>query len=289
MKVKSLIYRFRDIDKLLSEKYAELDKQTIYFSAYEDLNDPMEGLMLITWDGDIIAWQGLFKHYILCLERTFTLYRLEASLDKLKSGINIYLNNFDLPTEQYKNLCNELEKEWLCQDVVIKMVEVFSQIKVSQNELNVLLKNTHLIALSIIVNVHYKYKMIGNKEKVAFEKLNKDSEQILRGLDDYLMIKNKREEECQISFEKVMLLKEEFELVNSYKDNVLDEKYKFLMHNFVEEYVQKISSLVYPECYTACFSRSYKNSAMWGHYADKHKGVCLIFNTEVKEKVESIS
>lgn len=289
MKVKSLIYRFRDIDKLLNEKYAELDKQTIYFSAYEDLNDPMEGLMVVTWDGDDIAWQGLFKHYILCLERTFTLYRLEAPLDKLKSGINIYLTDFDLPTEQYKNLCNELEKEWLCQDVVIKMIEVFSQRKVNQNELSVFLKNTHLIALSTIMNVHHKYNLIGDKEKVAFEKLNKGAEQILSGLDAYLMIKDAGEEECQISFETVMLLKEEFELVNSYKDNALEEKYKFLMHNFAEEYVQQISRLVYPECYTACFSRSYKNSAMWGHYADKHKGVCLIFNTELKEQVESIS
>lgn len=26
-----------------------------------------------------------------------------------------------------------------------------------------------------------------------------------------------------------------------------------------------------------CFSADYKNSAMWGHYADSHKGVCLEF------------
>ena len=30
-----------------------------------------------------------------------------------------------------------------------------------------------------------------------------------------------------------------------------------------------------------CFSRSVSSAAMWGHYADKHKGVCLVFSLPV--------
>ena len=33
-------------------KFQELEKQTIYFASPEELNDPMEGLRDIVWDGD---------------------------------------------------------------------------------------------------------------------------------------------------------------------------------------------------------------------------------------------
>lgn len=32
-----------------------------------------------------------------------------------------------------------------------------------------------------------------------------------------------------------------------------------------------------------CFSADYKNSAMWGHYADSHKGVCIEFEFKAKK------
>ena len=47
-------YRFRSIDTLLG-KHSELEKQTIYFASPDDLNDPMEGLRNIVWNGDRIA------------------------------------------------------------------------------------------------------------------------------------------------------------------------------------------------------------------------------------------
>ena len=56
-------FRFRSIDALLG-KFQELEKQTIYFASPEELNDPMEGLRDIVWDGDKIVWTNFFKHYV---------------------------------------------------------------------------------------------------------------------------------------------------------------------------------------------------------------------------------
>ncbi|MNJ43944.1 hypothetical protein D3C77_389730 [compost metagenome] len=32
-----------------------------------------------------------------------------------------------------------------------------------------------------------------------------------------------------------------------------------------------------------CFSRSYESPVQWGHYAEKHKGICIGFDVEVDE------
>ena len=37
-----------------------------------------------------------------------------------------------------------------------------------------------------------------------------------------------------------------------------------------------------------CFSADYKNSAMWGHYADSHKGVCIEFEFKAQRDKEKL-
>lgn len=50
--------------------------------------------------------------------------------------------------------------------------------------------------------------------------------------------------------------------------------------NFPEGYVRNIERLVYPDWYTACFTKDFKNSAVWGTYGDRHQGVCLKFRVK---------
>ena len=74
-------FRFRSIDALLG-KHRELEEQTIYFASPEELNDPMEGLQDIVWNGDEIVWTNFFKHYIFCLNRSCLVLRLIDSYQK---------------------------------------------------------------------------------------------------------------------------------------------------------------------------------------------------------------
>ncbi len=66
------MYRFRGIDKLLGRE--ELENQEIYFSDIESLNDPLEGIMDIIWQGDRIAWTNFFRNYLFCLKETFLIF-----------------------------------------------------------------------------------------------------------------------------------------------------------------------------------------------------------------------
>ncbi|MBD5166627.1 MAG: DUF2971 domain-containing protein [Helicobacter sp.] len=34
---------------------------------------------------------------------------------------------------------------------------------------------------------------------------------------------------------------------------------------------------MYPESYVACFMEKVRNSSIWGHYGDGHRGICLMF------------
>lgn len=51
-------------------------------------------------------------------------------------------------------------------------------------------------------------------------------------------------------------------------------------------YIAQLKELIYPEAYMVCFSKVADNSAMWGNYADNHKGVCLIYEAEDGIQIE---
>ena len=50
--------------------------------------------------------------------------------------------------------------------------------------------------------------------------------------------------------------------------------------DFPMVYLKEIERLLWPKWYTACFTKHYHNSSVWGHYACDHKGVCLIFESK---------
>ena len=63
----------------------------------------------------------------------------------------------------------------------------------------------------------------------------------------------------------------------------------FICFDFPEAYLQKLETLLYPQWYVATFSKDFQNSSMWGHYADNHKGVCLIFESEIVDNANNIT
>lgn len=56
-------------------------------------------------------------------------------------------------------------------------------------------------------------------------------------------------------------------------ENSLNDEYYF--SNILYEYINEIIKGAYG---ISCFTRNPKNLKMWSHYADSHKGVCLIFD-----------
>ncbi|MCB2300123.1 DUF2971 domain-containing protein [Clostridium tagluense] len=63
----------------------------------------------------------------------------------------------------------------------------------------------------------------------------------------------------------------------------------FIISEFPEYFITKLESELYPNWYVACFMTENKNSAVWGHYGDSHKGVCLKFKTNTKGEDKLLS
>ena len=76
----SYFYRFRSARGLL-EQFQELERQEIFFSAPDQLNDPMEGFRDVVWGGDAIAWRCHLKHYVLCLMETISTFIIAGRYD----------------------------------------------------------------------------------------------------------------------------------------------------------------------------------------------------------------
>ena len=50
--------------------------------------------------------------------------------------------------------------------------------------------------------------------------------------------------------------------------------------DFPRTYITELEDLVYPEGFVVCFSGKNDDSSMWGNYADNHKGVCLVYESD---------
>jgi hypothetical protein len=104
-------YRFRSVNALF-DKWNELDKQEIFFSAPEALNDPVESFKDLFWRGDHIVWRNLFRHYLLCLLKTiFTAVLLGKDYEPdIPKGL-ILAGKADLPDApirtMYERICTE--------------------------------------------------------------------------------------------------------------------------------------------------------------------------------------
>lgn len=280
-----MLYRFRDINHLIG-KYEELKKQEIYFASQNELNDPLEGMMQIIWDGDEIAWRGLINNYLLCLEHTFTLYRLGASIEELMD-IPVFKTSDDLQTKAYSNLYDEIKKEFFKKTEVNRFINSIGKhdIIILQNELLFFLRHFHTEAIEIVIKAHHKNGLISDEEMRRVSKLNTSKEvDMSKVIDAFIKEKTDKNEKQKELFGFLSFIYEQYVLemqtVVYGNFNEMQRRWMFINQGFIEKYVECLTKLIYPNCFVSCFSQGYSNSSMWGNYADGHKGVCLIFETK---------
>jgi len=148
------MYRFRKIENLLGER-EELVKQEIYFSDIASLNDPMEGFREYFWSGDLVVWKNLLRHYLLCLEHVCLLAYLKEELFT-PEDIPVFLEEEELPTEQYKQMFREICGRFFEIEGVNDYLEFLdsSPRKISREELYHHLRSMHLLAFDIITEIY---------------------------------------------------------------------------------------------------------------------------------------
>ncbi len=271
------IYRFRSIDKLLCEPFNELAQQTIFFSAPQDLNDPVEGFRDIVWLGDRILWTNLFKHYTYCL--------CDTVLNVYRRGRDFSLEDYPIQTTRRWGKPPTLQALFPFQSAWTKFRHECQLDKVAEriaareggirrDELLYYLLDLHdgcMKAISETLASTGSPTLSGCRPEALHHR-----ETWLRGDDDF-------EEDLltELDFQGIRLqLLRDLSSERSQTIPKLSESVVMLLAlDFPSAYVDALSGLLWPPWYVACFTRNPNSISMWSHYADAHTGACLIFDT----------
>ena len=286
--MENLFYRFRTIEQLL-DKYDELENQEIYFARPDELNDPMEGYRDFIWQGDTIIWKSFIKHYLLCLERMCSILALSGEKYEMSADqIPVFIVEDDFPTPQYKELFNKITDCFFQHTELNDLVTLLASrsTPIRRNELILLLSAMHPIALKVILTEFESAGFISQRisDRQFADHLLKDiiNSKFIESLEETLLKEAEAENAINILFDAYKTIQDQTDLIHRYSGMIDNSKKNnnLVQLEFPEIYVKQLEKLVYPPWYTACFMSDCRNSSIWGHYADNHKGVCLIFRTE---------
>lgn len=284
------MYRFRPIESLLG-KYKELENQEIYFATPEELNDPMEGLKDIYWAGDSIVWKNLIINYTKSLERIFTLtILLNEEKEITDNDILVSQNLLHFKTPQIESQTNKIIEKVFNVKFIRELPTNLEkrQSPVRRAELLTYFQLIHSFILNSISEVFYDNGLIS---KLQF---HQNLDKITKVIDEAGNLPetiNKLEDENSINqaenfFNAISLYIQSFSLVSQYHNSNAKKKSNafFLTSEFPNKFISKLESEIYPPWYSASFLSKNKNSAIWGHYGNNHKGVCLKFKTKENKK-----
>lgn len=297
-----LLYRYRTVENALKE----IENGTFHFASRKELNDPLEGYVSVYWKGDKAAWEGIFRNYICSTYYAITMYLLAADENiLLHNTLILDVYGFDdIPLgEVYKNIGDKFIKDVDVQQLANLYGSRAS--KVQCDELRMVLQLLHSKALAIcirrcledgIIPEDEGTKLLEIFEKTGQQKLPEELYQFLLA-NSYELFSAKK-------------LKDVFEDITTYQyvenglnsdmfiaENTPDgggekedasqrRKWMTIAVDFPKVYVEQMKELIYPEGFIVCFSKKNNDSAMWGGYANNHRGVCLIYETDENQAIK---
>lgn len=295
------LYHYRPIESALKE----IRESTFHFASKQELNDPVEGFVSVYWQADKAAWEGLFRNYVCSLNRFITLYLIDgADEDMLQYKLLIPdLHYYDsIPMGE---ILRDLGNSFL-QNKEIREIAAFygnHSLKVRAEELRLILYFFHTKALVLCLRKavdcktmskddlegilktlpHIKEKRyplnlmdpktLDVRSREVLVKVAEDTLEDMReyqyigfGLDDDALLYGKKKEKSVAN---------EATARSCQRRNWLS-----VVIDFPRLYVEELQNMIYPESFVVCFSGKNNDSSMWGNYADNHRGVCLIYETD---------
>ena len=291
-------YRYRNMDKLLGKCFQELERQTIYFASPGEQNDPMEGFRDVVWDGDHIVWTNLLKHYVHCLFGACIVAPIfgdELRLEARHIPISQRWDQMPTPNaaELFNTIWNRAHAECELSDLASRITSMeFAGVrhKVRSDELRLYLVSIHFPLLSIIQEV-FVDKCLWSKGQRLVPESSRSNLLTRNGFFDLMpQIPEINEASSQALMSGIEHLLRSIPLRRNFVPRDAGQSNaKFLIFDFHRIYVERLSELLWPEWYTACFVREYHNSSMWANYGDAHKGACLIFEAIEREGSDSLA
>lgn len=296
------LYHYRSVESAL----LEIGGGTFHFAAREELNDPVEGYVRVFWQGDKAAWEGLFRNYICSLYGAIELFLLRSDEKKLHHNtLLIDFHRFD--NVPLGGILKTLGNEFLEDEDIQKLSTFYGEnrLKVRDGELQLILQLIHNRALIYCIRNFSAHRLIPEDRAYSFlemlsarqtsipeELLKKESvnEKERSVLCRYS--RNMIEDMAELKYVELGLGDDKFlygiplkkeeqtdgsELVSEARQR---RNWLSIAVDFPKVYIDQLKDMLYPESYVVCFSGRCDDSAMWGNYADHHRGVCLIYETD---------
>ena len=294
------VYRFRSIEYLLGNEYQELERQSIYFASPDELNDPMEGFRDIVWSGDKIVWTNFLKNYIYYLHVSYLLLTITSSSAELDSDIIPIPGQWDEPpAPRLRRLFDDHWHRFLNLPNMQEIIEALANTnrKIRYRELECYLRLIQIVFSAHILELEIEHleleieRLELEREQVPVsESENRESteEYSQEALEDILTMltafeKTITEEQVNTMFQNIEALINRDRIIRQLNSPIstgklaTDDK---LFYDSPKQYLQEIEKLLWPNWYAACFMKNHHNSSLWAHYGDRHRGVCLIFESE---------
>ena len=245
----------------------------------------MEGFQDVVWSGDHIAWSNLFKDYVNCLSWGYQYVVVAGEHLQYHLPVRQVWPWNAPPSPQAKVLFDAI---WSRMQGRAQLHQCATKLadyrrKARKDEVTAYLRILHFAALEAIQHVYIENGLISTPMFPNLPVETADQFNLMNELDLMLQIDDPRRIDAVFSAQNCM--RSETELISKFANENLSEStaWRNLMRltlTFPTLYVEELGRLFWPDWCVACFTSSFHNSSMWGHYADQHKGVCLIFQTE---------
>ena len=280
------LYRYRSVKAVL-EQFEELERQEIYFSTVDELNDPMEGFKDLFWSGDEIVWRNFLKHYVYCLlETVYLAFTMGAEFDRRDVERLVLSTPNSLPDAPIREIYRNLSEAFLVDEAVKVFLAAVSSRKepVRRNELMKYMRVLHPLVLNPILQDLHDRGLWPNMKPLPRGQMKRSRLSAIKLIQAFALLRSDKEFSKKFS-DSVFAVGEsayaEMQLIAEY--NLQDQNKKsplvFLGGSYPTAYLAALRKLVHNDQYIACFTTRPDNHSMWSSYGDGHRGVCLVFRT----------
>lgn len=275
-KTNLLFYRYRPLCVAkIKSVIEELENQEIHLASREQLNDPMEAIPLFIWEAGQVDWKVLLDHYLLSLASA---WNAACKTDDEK----LVLSNFIIIDQQghkhHKSFYSFVKK--VRKSEIYKLPSIMETAGALSTEVLIsLLSHCQFRIISLLLDWHKEF-LGSHNINIPKELSNIDFEAINR-----LLIYPDKSGLVELAQKKYSSNLRVSSYGHCADAPVKTRNFLWILNEFPRVYFEQIGrKRSDAQFLVSSFFGSQglpDNFLMWSHYADGHKGICLIFDAPI--------